>query len=195
MKAGKQFALSTRYRRALIVLGTLVTLVTAVACSKNSSKQVMSSRVSRSSAPLKPAALSTVVPVASQPEIEVVKPKQPRSTKTSSYISRDYGVSFRYPWQYAFLNARTISKADSSLKPRSDGHDGQFTLARVEIPRGFYPDTDFDSGYFILSLNQNLGEQDCLKSLSPAKDAKLDTVGIDGRDFHWIETSSGGKGL
>jgi hypothetical protein len=64
----------------------------------------------------------------------------------------------------------------------------------VEIPRGFYPDTDFESGYFILSLNQNLNEQQCLDSLGSGKDAKLDTVRVGGRDFHWIETSSGGKG-
>ena len=79
-------------------------------------------------------------------------------------------------------------------KPRSDGKDGQFTLARVEIPQGFYPDSDFESGYFTLGLNEDLNEQECLQTLNPAKDAKLDTVSIQGQDFHWIETSSAGHG-
>ncbi|HLJ96816.1 MAG TPA: hypothetical protein VKU02_26820, partial [Gemmataceae bacterium] len=147
-----------------------------------------------SNATVKPAALSTVVPLASQPDTTVVKPKQPHPTKLSSYNSHDYGVSFRYPWQYGFINARMVANGDASLKPKSDGHDGQFTLARVEIPQGFYPDTDFESGYFSLSLNQNLNEEQCVQSLSSAKDAKLSTVNIGGRDFRWIETSSGGKG-
>jgi len=182
-----------RNRRAFALLGTLAALVATLACSSKPSKQAMSSPVS-STVTVKPVALSTVVPVASQPSSEVVKPKRPDPVKSGDFMSRDYGVSFHYPWQYALLNARAIAKGDSSLKPRSDGHDCQFTLARVEIPHGFYPDTDFESGYFTLSLNENLNEQECLQTLSPAKDAKLDTVSIQGQNFRWIETSIAGHG-
>ena len=184
---------SFRNRRAVILLGTLAALVATLACSSKPNKQAVNSPVS-STATVKPVALSTVVPVVSQPSTEVVKPKKSDPVKSGNFLSRDYGVSFHYPWQYAFLSARAVVNSDSSLKPRSDGHDGQFTLARVEIPQGFYPDTDFESGYFTLSLNENLSEQDCLQTLSSAKDAKLDTVSIQGQDFHWIETSSAGHG-
>src|SRR5579872_3493113 len=186
-------ALSVRNRRAVILLGTLAALVATLACSSKPGKQAVSSPISQS-ARLKPVALSTVVPVASQPASESAKPKRVDAVKGGSFRSRDYGVSFRYPWQYGFINARMVANGDASLKPKSDGHDGQFTLARVEIPQGFYPDTDFESGYFSLSLNQNLNEEQCVQSLSSAKDAKLSTVNIGGRDFRWIETSSGGKG-
>ena len=182
-----------RNRRAVILLGTLAALVATLACSSKPSKQAVSSPVS-SSPTVKPVALSTVVPVVSQPSTEVVKPKKSDPVKSGNFMSRDYGVSFHYPWQYAFLNARAMAHGDASLKPKSDGHDGQFTLARVEIPQGFYPDTDFESGYFTLSLNENLDEQGCQQTLSPAKDAKLDTVSIQGQDFHWIETSTAGHG-
>jgi hypothetical protein len=182
-----------RNRRAVILLGTLAALVATLACSSKPSKQAVSSPVS-STATVKPVALSTVVPVVSQPSTEVVKPKKSDPVKSGNFLSRDYGVSFHYPWQYAFLSARAVANSDSSLKPRSNGHDGQFTLARVEIPQGFYPDTDFESGYFTLSLNENLTEQDCLQTLSSAKGAKLDTVSIQGQDFHWIETASAGHG-
>jgi hypothetical protein len=182
-----------RNRRAVILLGTLAALVATVACSSKPGRQAVNSSVS-STATVKPVALSTVVPVASQPSTEVVKPKRSDPVKSGNFLSRDYGVSFHYPWQYAFLSARAVANGDSSLKPRSDGHDGQFTLARVEIPQGFYPDTDFQSGYLTLSLNENLDEQGCLQALSPGKDAKLDTVSIQGQDFHWIETSSAGHG-
>lgn len=185
--------LSVRNRRAVILLGTLAALVTTLACSSKPGKQAASSAIS-SRATVKPVALSTVVPVVSQPSPEVVKPKRPDAVKSGDFISRDYGVSFHYPWQYAFRSARAVANGDGSLKPKSDGHDGQFTLARVEIPQGFYPDTDFESGYFTLSLNEDLNEQECQQTLSPAKDAKLDTVSIQGQDFHWIETASAGHG-
>jgi hypothetical protein len=180
-------------RHAVILLGTLAALVATLACSSKPSKQAVSSPVS-STAAVKPVALSTVVPVVSQPSTEVVKPKKLDPVRSGNFLSRDYGISFRYPWQYAFQSARAVANGDSSLKPKSDGHDGQFTLARVEIPQGFYPDTDFESGYFTLSLNENLNEQECLQTLSSAKDAKPDTVSIQGQDFHWIETSGAGHG-
>lgn len=182
-----------RNGRAVILLGTLAAMAATLACSSKPSKQAVSSPVS-STATVKPVALSTVVPVVSQPSTEVVKAKRSDPVKSGNFLSRDYGVSFHYPWQYAFLSARDVANSDSSLKPKSDGHDGQFTLARVEIPQGFYPDTDFERGYFTLSLNENLNEQECLQTLSPAKDAKLDTVSLQGQDFHWIEASSAGHG-
>ena len=186
-------ASSVRNRRAVILLGTLAALVATLACSSKPGKQAVSSPVSQN-ATLKPVALSTVVPVVSQPASESVRAKRTDPVKGGSFRSRDYGVSFHYPWQYAFLNARAVANGDAALKPKSDGHDGQFTLARVEIPQGFYPGTDFESGYFTLSLNENLNEQECQQTLSSAKDAKLDTVSIQGEDFHWIETSSSGHG-
>jgi hypothetical protein len=182
-----------RNRRAVILLGTLAALVATFACSSKPGKHAVNSPVS-STATVKPVALSTVVPLLSQPSTEIVKPKKSDPVKSDNFLSRDYGVSFHYPWQYAFLSARAVASSDSSLKPKSDGHDGQFTLARVEIPQGYYPDTDFESGYFTVSLNENLNEQECLQTLTPVKDAKLDTVSIQGQDFHWVETSSAGHG-
>jgi hypothetical protein len=182
-----------RNRRAVILLGTLAALVATFACSSKPGKHAVNSPVS-STATVKPVALSTVVPLLSQPSTEIVKPKKSDPVKSGNFLSRDYGVSFHYPWQYAFLSARAVASSDSSLKPKSDGHDGQFTLARVEIPQGYYPDTDFESGYFTVSLNENLNEQECLQTLTPVKDAKLDTVSIQGQDFHWVETSSAGHG-
>lgn len=191
MKLAKQ-ALSVRNRRAVILLGTLAALVAAAACSRPS-RQASSSPLSSAPA-VKPVALSTVVPVAAQPSPQVMRVTKADPVKGGNFSSRDYGVSFHYPWQYGFLNARRIARGDSSLKPKSDGHDGQFTLARVEIPQGFYPDTDFESGYFTLSLNENLDEEGCRQTLGAAHDAKLDTISIQGQDFHWLQTSSAGHG-
>ena len=190
---------------ALILLGTLAAVVTTVACSTDSKPAVNSNSNSTSTtsmpanASVRPAALETGAPAGAQEARVVVSKKTSSSTKPSAsklivYRSRDYGVSFLYPWQYAFLSARAVANGDSSLRPKSDGHDGQFTLARIEVPKGFYSDTNYESGYFILSLNQNLNQQECESALSPGKDGKVEIENINGVEFRWIETDSGGRG-
>ena len=119
---------------------------------------------------------------------------KPSASKSIVYRSRDYGVSFVYPFQYSFVSARAVANGDDSLRPKSDGHQGQFTLARVEIPKGFYSDSDYESGYFTLSLNQDLNQQECESALNPGKDAKLEIDTINGVDFRWVEMDSGGRG-
>jgi hypothetical protein len=164
-------------------------LVVTVACSTNNGKPAASSPVAANSS-VNPVAISTIVPVK---ESGPGPAKKPPMAKLSNFVSRDYGVSFQYPWQYALLNARRIAD-DDSRQPQSDGHDGQFTLAQVEIPRGFYPDSDFESGRFSLSVNQTLSEEECLQTLSSNKDAKLQTTSVGGSDLKWVATSMAGHG-
>lgn len=120
--------------------------------------------------------------------------EKPAPPKLITYKSRDYGVSFVYPWQYSFHGARSIANSDASLKPKSDGHDGQVTLARVDVPKGFYSDSDFESGYFTLSLDQDLSDEECQASLGAVKNGKTETETINGQEFRWVESESGGRG-
>lgn len=181
---------------AVILFGALA-LATTVACSdgpktaKASSKRPAETAQSAASQSLVPAA-PKLEPVAAKSVEKKVAADRPKSD-LMTFKSRDYGVSFQYPWQYAYLNAKTVATGDDSLKPKTDGSDAQFTLARVEIPKGYYPDTNFDSAYFILSLNQDLGEDACDATLGQDKD-KLQTTNINGMDFRWIESNSGGHG-
>ena len=176
-----------------LLMLALAAVAALAACSKNSNHAVSQARIqSPVQATVKPAALVTLSPAASAPvasEVAKAEIKRP-SSKLVTFRSRDYGVSFAYPWQYGFVNAKTIA-ADDSLRPAS-GNDGQFTLARIEIPAGYYPDTDFDSAYFTLSLNQDVEEQACTATLG--KDAAVKTDSINGVDFRWSESESGGHG-
>ena len=184
--------------RALVLLGALMAMMITVACSD--SKPVVSSSSRPVVAPsVRPAALTNVEPAASQPApVAVAKvnpvPEKPSANQMNLYRSRDYGVSFHYPWQYAFLSARAVADGDSSLQPRSDGHDGQITLARIDIPQGFYPDTDFESGYFTLSLNPELDQQQCESLVVPDLDGKAGADTINGVDYRWLEIDRGGQG-
>ncbi len=176
---------------AVILFGALAA---TVACSSGSKTAKASSKaVSHEPQPL----LQTTVSPAPQLENVAVKKvameRAQHESKLIAFKSRDYGVSFQYPWQYAYMNAKTVANGDPSLQPKSDGSDSQFTLARVDIPKGFYPDTNFDTAYFILSLNQDLGQEQCEATLGEAKD-KITSQKINGIDFRWIESDNGGQG-
>src|SRR5512147_144905 len=150
--------------RALLLLGALAAVVTTVACSSKSKPVENSSQPA--GAAVRPATLGTFVRTGSEPVPASVVSKTPDTVKAAlpkliTYKSRDYGVWFTYPRQYAYVSAKTIATGNESLRPKSDGDDGQFTLARIEIPKGFYPDTDLESAYFTLSLNQDISEEQC----------------------------------
>lgn len=189
---------SIRKVHLAILLATLAMVATTVGCSKNSSTVSSSMPASIS---LRADAAQTGTPTA-QPVAAVAttnaktsSAEKPPVSKLITYKSRDYGVSFIYPWQYAFVNARTIAEGDASLRPKSDGHDGQMTLARIDIPKGFYPGTDYESGYFTLSLDQEMSsQQECEASLVVPKGGKLETLTTNGGEFRWVESESGGGG-
>jgi len=194
--ANTNIAKSISTGRALILLGTLAAVVTSAACS-NKSKAVVSA-TEPVSASVRPAGLKTVAYNAPQPTpasagntsaiaVKIATPKQ------ITYKSRDYGVTFVYPWQYSFITAKRIAN-DVELQPKFDGDDGQFTLARVEIPKGFYPDTDFERGYFTLSLNQDISEEQCSSALGTGNDGKVKKETINGVEFEWVETEVSGGG-
>lgn len=177
---------------------TLALAMATVACmSKPSPKSNASSPADGT---LRPAALRTTAPV-THPAVAIAVEKpaakpaaKPSPNKLLTYRSRDYGVSFQYPWQYTILGARAVADADLSLHPVSDGYEGQVTLARVDVPRGFYADTNYDNGYFMLSLNTTVDQQECESQLGLGKDGKVLTETINGVDFRWRESDTGGRG-
>ncbi len=178
--------------RALVLLGAVVAMAIAVACSSDSKPMAKAAQPSNG---VHPAVLQTSAPVATPVAAarETAAPMRP-SAETVAYRSRNYGVSFLYPWQYAFLSAKAVATGNESRRPRPDGHDGQFTLARIEIPKGYYPDTDFESGYFTLSLNQYISEQECQSALAAGANDASGTETINGVEFRWVETENGGHG-
>ncbi len=189
MKLTKQHRM--RSVGALILFGMLAVLVTTVACSSDSAKAARPAGAAVAQAKLEPvsASVARAAPVAVAQTAPAVKPA---AGTLLTYRSRNYGVSFTYPWQYAFVSAKAVATGDPSRRPQSDGYEGQFTLARVEIPKGFYPDTDFASGYFMLSLNQDLGEPECLAALGENAAPQSET--INGAPFRWVEVDAGGRG-
>jgi hypothetical protein len=184
--------LPVRKFRTTILICALSAVVSTVACSNK--PKAPSKSQEPFGAKVQPVALKASLPVSAPMDVEksTVVAKAP-SSKLINFKSRDYGVSFVYPYQYAFSSARVLANADTALQPKSDGHNGQFPLARIDIPKGFYPDTNFDRGYFVMSLNQDLNQEECIATLG-ADAAKLQSESINGMDFRWMESEEGGRG-
>ncbi len=183
---------SPRKTTGVILIATLTAALSTVACSNKSKSAVMSPRPVHSNEPATP---QTSVPAATQPTLLAIadktsSPMKPSAPQLVLFRSRDYGVSFLYPWQYAFSSSKSLAEDDASQAKSSS----QFTLARIEIPRGYYPDTDFENGYFTLSLNEDITEQQCQSMLNGGKDGKFETENINGIEFHWKQTETGGRG-
>jgi hypothetical protein len=195
MKTKTDITLSVRNFRTLILVGAVAILSASVACSRNTKPSAKLTETVRPN--LQQVALKAALPAPPETTPLDVADKtiaaKPSPSKLITYKSRDYGVSFVYPYQYAYLSARVIANGDVSLLPKSDGHDGQFSLARIDIPKGFYPDSDFDRGYFTLSLNPDISEQECMAVLGDEKD-KVQSESINGVEFRWIESDEGGRG-
>ena len=185
--------------RSTILIGTLTAVVTTVACSKKAEPVKVVKNPQPVTLSVRPEAPKTVAFAASNPtpHLKMVADSQTIGDKSKAkditFKSRDYGISFLYPWQYTRAGAKTIA-ADYSLQPQADGLGSQVSLVRIDIPKGFYAGTDFDSGYFILSLNPELKKDQCEASLNWGRDAKPQTVSINGVDFQSTEFDGGGHG-
>jgi hypothetical protein len=187
-----------RIVKATILIGSLTALVTSIGCSKKKSELVT---VVKQPQPItlsvRPEAPKMVAFTASNPspQLKMVADKSTDKAKSKDVVfkSRDYGVEFQYPWQYTRVGAKAIA-ADYSLQPQSDGLASQISLVRIDVPKGFYADTDFDNGYFIVSLNPELKEPQCEASLNWGREDKPQMLKINGVDFQWTEFESGGHG-
>jgi hypothetical protein len=198
MNANKHIAPSIGKVWIAAPFAVLVIAMLTIACSTKAVSKSNATSSAPTGGSLRPAAMRTAV-VYPAPTTEAMKPvakpaEKPSPNKLLSYRSRDYGISFQYPWQYSVMGARAVANGDSSLRPVSDGYDGQVTLVRVEIPKGFYADTNFQSGYFMLSLNANVDQQECEQTLGLGKDGKVLTDSINGVDFRWRDSETGGHG-
>jgi hypothetical protein len=176
--------------RSLILIGTLSAVIATVGCSDDAKPVVKTIATSSKQTDFRPVNSATVKPISmSVPDEKSTLPAKTNPSKVT-FNSRDYGISLQYPWQYTALRSKTIAD-NESLQPRPDGSDNQFSLVRIEVPKGFYPDTDLDSAYLIVSLNQDFDEGQCKAVLG---DDKAQSESINGTEFFWKESDTGGRG-
>lgn len=182
------------YTTSMLLIGALAAVASGAGCSAKKaaveSAEVQAAPVQQSV--MKPVAVATVQPVSLTATKQVASRPKPPAAKRLTYRSRDYGIAFEYPWQYAYVSARAMSRDNAGAESGGDGET--LTLARVEIPKGFYPDTDFESAAMTVSVNQNVDEQGCYASVGAQKGSEEQTETINGVPYRWDEKDEGGHG-
>lgn len=151
-----------------VISGLLVSSLLVVACSKQKSTPASSeTQTSQNQAalnqPMTPAPV-VAAPTTTTAPAPVVTAKRVVKKRPSNVTYKDqtYGVSFRYPWTYGLKSGDSLDTAATDFV-----QPGGVTAVAVEVPKGFYPDTDLASASFLVNVNQNLTEAECGQFAAP----------------------------
>lgn len=163
-----------------------IVLFLAVSCSKKSDNEA---KIKAPSAPAvsDPTPSTTAAAMPEKPKKAVKKHRAANAT----YVNGTYGVSFSYPRKYSLQAGSKNSPAPiqtSFLKP------GAVQVAAVDMPDDSYPDTDFSSALFNVSVNTSMTEQECsqfVASGSGAQQEKPASVKLGSNEFTELEQMSG----
>jgi hypothetical protein len=99
---------------------------------------------------------------------KVAKPRSPMVT----YSNSRYGLSFSYPWQYGFKPGHRLhSESDKEDVATKFIQPGGVNLATIELPKGYYPDTDLSYAFFTANVNKKMTAEECgqFASVQPAE--------------------------
>ena len=159
---------------ALLFAALLVVCSITIGCSKDrpqpvSSNQIPTTQISN------PAVSTDLLPASSVPEPAKKAPKKVarKRPSTVTYSDQTYGVSFQYPRKYALETGDAANELIASgLVPMDFTQPGGTALAAVSLPPTSFPGTNFESGVFNVSVNKNVGAEDCGKFSMPQPDAK-----------------------
>jgi hypothetical protein len=188
--------------RIAVISGLLISSLLVAGCSKEKSTSASSETqtsqnqttlnqptLNQPTAPAPTVATAETTAVPAGTARKVVR-KRPSNV---TYKDQTYGVSFRYPWTYGLKSGDGLD----STATMDFVQPGGVTAVAVEVPKGFYPDTDLASAYFVINVNKNLNEAECGQFVSPqpipadqgvVQPAK---VALGGLDMQEIEDISG----
>src|SRR5215470_2530171 len=157
---------------AMIAVLSGAVLLGTNGCSKGSSKTAIETPAANNTSDqqlLKAASTSAPSSVTNEPP---VKTRKKRRSPVITYKDKTSGISFQYPRNYAL---KTGDKAKSDWArmgpvPMNFVQNGGVSVAAVEVPRGFFPETNFVSAIFNVSVNRNLSASDCEQFGSPGNE-------------------------
>ena len=162
-------------------------LLLAVSCSKKSNNTAAITAPAQP-AVTNPAPSTPVAAVPQRPKKKIVKRHRPTH---ATYINSLYGVSFSYPRKYTLQSGDKLGAAPipaSFLKP------GAMQVAWVDVPDSMYPETDFASALFNVSVSNEMTSDECMQFVPAAKDdtqPKPRTVKVGANQFSVFEQITG----
>jgi hypothetical protein len=119
----------------------------------------------------------------------------PREAAFSVYNEPEYGVSFRYPRNYA-LEEGELGEPIPGARSQAELADEQpeaVLLATVVIPEDAYPNTTFVAGSLQFAVDASLMPGSCKELLIDPENSvgrKTGTLGVEGVLFHWTEVTT-----
>ncbi len=132
---------------------------------------------------------------ASRPSLALPAAKRPpRDSAFAVYHNPEYGVSFRYPRNYAL--EEEVEEEGTTFETQrelSAEQPGAVLLATVEIPDDAYPNTTFAGGHLQLAVNPGVTPDVC-SSFVVQPDSGWDGITgattVQGITFYWREQGS-----
>jgi hypothetical protein len=134
-----------------------------------------------------------------QPE-RAAKPAA-RESALSIYSNPEYGVSFRYPRNFALeeagdLNENAPEDVSGARTPEQLAQEepGALLLATVVVPDDAYPNTTFAGGSLQLAVNRYLTAGSCRRELISRlgdSNGRTGTATVQGVEFTWADTEEG----
>jgi hypothetical protein len=157
-------------------------------CSKNETE----AKLNPAPAMTQPAAPAlTPAPTPSPSPVAKVAKKSPRQHKLTTFRSKDYGLSFRYPVHYTVKEGEATDPTQTEVASAAMNfvQPGGVTLSTIELPDRLYPKTDFASAFFTVNVNPQMTADECNQFAFPEK-SELDnmssgpsTVNVAGTDY------------
>jgi hypothetical protein len=174
----------------------LIASLFAVGCNSNNKESMPAAggaQTSNNQMALNQPVISTPVSspavTTSAPAPKKVVRKRPSTTK---YTDQTSGVSFRYPWQYSVKSGDAV---DSDSVPMDFVQEGGETTVSVDVPKGFYPETDFAASFFRVNVNRALSEEQCNQFASAVSTEDLSVqpskVALGSLEMQELETITG----
>ena len=175
---------------AILFLGLIASGVSSAGCS--------SKAASPARRPPEPAG-PRLAPPSKQPE-RAAKPAA-RESALSMYSNQEYGVSFRYPRNFALEEAGDLIEnapggGSGARTPEQLAQEepGALLLATVVVPDDAYPNTTFSGGSLQLAVNRYLTAGSCRRELLSRLGDSIGRNGvatIQGVEFAWADNDEG----
>jgi hypothetical protein len=154
-----------------VISALLIGSLLVVGCSKQKSTPVSSetqtlqnqTTLNQPTTPTPVFTTAVTTPVTTPAPVVTGKKVVRKRPSNLTYKDQTYGVSFRYPWTYGLKGSDTVDSTTTMdfVQP------GGVTTVAVELPKGFYPDTDLASAYFLVNVNKVLTEAECGQFVAP----------------------------
>ena len=144
--------------------GAVAALVIACSITVGCSSDKPKAANATSQIPRTPPHVAESSPAASSTEVAKAAPKKvvKKRSAVRTYKDKTYGVSFVYPRKYGVEVGDAANELIAgSPAPLSSDQPGGVALAAVELPEGSFPNTDFASAFFGVSVNKALTAEQC----------------------------------